>query len=95
MVGSYLGDALIALMESLHEFRDDDADNFQDLLSYLDEEAYVDMSNHPPHALAMLQLAENFQFKDLYIDALAHCVGMSERLYKSPGYSVSWMRPHS
>lgn len=87
MVGSYLGDALIALVESLHEFRDDDADNFQDLLSYLDEEAYVDMSNHPPHALAMLQLAENFHFKDLYIDALAHCVGMSERLYKSPGYS--------
>lgn len=91
MVGDYLGDALVALVESLREFRDDDADNFQDLLSYLDEEAYLDMSNHPPHALAILQLAEKFQFKDMYIDALAHCVGMSERLYQSPGCSVSWI----
>ncbi|ROV99045.1 hypothetical protein VMCG_06587 [Cytospora schulzeri] len=87
MVGHYLGDALVALVTSMREFRDDDADNYQDLLGYLDEEAYLDMSNHPTHALAILQLAENFQFKDMYIDALAHCVGMNERLHKSPGYS--------
>lgn len=89
MVGDFLGNALVALVNSMHEFRDDGVDNYQDLLSYLDEEAYLDMSNHPTHAVAILDLAETFQFRDLYIDALAHCVGMSERLYKTPGYSVS------
>lgn len=90
MVGDFLGNALVTLVNSMHEFRDADADNYQDLLNYLDEEAYLDMSNHPTHAVAILDLAERFQFRDLYIDALAHCVGMSERLYKTPGYSVSW-----
>ncbi|KUI65113.1 hypothetical protein VM1G_00070 [Cytospora mali] len=86
MVGDHLGNALVALMKSIHEYRGDDVDNFQDLMDYLDEEGYLDMSNHPNHAVAILYLAENFEYRDLYIDAFAHCVGMSERLYKSPGY---------
>jgi hypothetical protein len=90
MVGDFLGNALVALIKNMHEFRAEDADHYQDLLSYLDEEAYLDMSNHPTHAIAILDLAERFQFRDLYIGAFAHCVGMSEKLYKTPGYSVSW-----
>lgn len=95
MVGGHLGNALVALVDSMREYRDDDVDNIQDLMSYLDEEGYLDMRNHPNHALAMLHLAEKLQDKDLYIDALAHCVGMSERLYKSPEYLVSCIFPFS
>ncbi|KAK7697121.1 hypothetical protein SLS64_013865 [Diaporthe eres] len=62
-------------------------DNKRDLLSYLDEEGYLDTRHQPNHALAILHVAENFELRDLYIDAFAHCVGMSEQLYKSPEYS--------
>lgn len=89
VVGEHLGTALVALFNSMRELRDDDVDNIQDLTDYLDEEGYLDMRNHPNHALAMLHLADKLQHRDLYIDALAHCVGMNERLYKSPEYLVS------
>lgn len=89
MVGEYLGNALITLVNSMHEFRDGDTDDYQDLLGYLDEEGYLDMDNNPNHALAILHMAEVCHFRGLYIDAFAHCVGMSERLYKFAEYSVS------
>lgn len=89
MVGNHLGNALVALLGSMHEFRDAGVDNKQDLLSYLDEEGYLDTRHQPNHALAILHMAENFELRELYIDAFAHCVGMSEQLYKSPEYSVS------
>lgn len=89
MVGNHLGNALVTLHDSMHEFRDAGVDNKQDLLSYLDEEGYLDTRHQPNHALAILHVAENFELRDLYIDAFAHCVGMSEQLYKSPEYSVS------
>lgn len=73
----------------MQEFRDMGVDNKGDLLSYLDEEGYLDTRHQPNHALAILHVAENFKLRDLYIDAFAHCVGMSEQLYKSPEYSVS------
>ncbi|KAG8166120.1 hypothetical protein KVR01_004672 [Diaporthe batatas] len=87
MVGNHLGNALVALLSSMHEFRDAGVDNKQDLLSYLDEEGYLDTRHQPNHALAILHVAENFELRELYIDAFAHCVGMSEQLYKSPEYS--------
>lgn len=89
MVGNHLGNALVALLSSMHEFRDAGVDNKQDLLAYLDEEGYLDTRHQPNHALGILHLAENFELRELYIDAFAHCVGMSEQLYKSPEYSVS------
>ncbi|KAL1863881.1 hypothetical protein Daus18300_008030 [Diaporthe australafricana] len=71
----------------MHEFRDAGVDNKRDLLGYLDEEGYLDTRHQPNHALAILHVAENFELRDLYIDAFTHCVGMSERLYRSPEYS--------
>lgn len=89
MVGRHLGNALIGLANAMDEFRELDADNTGDLLAYLDEEGYLDMRNQPEHALAILHLAEAFQMREMYIDAFAHCVGMSEHLYKHNEYSVS------
>lgn len=89
VVGDYLGTALIGLFNTMEEFREVDADNLLDLLDYLDEEGYLDMRNQPDHALAVLRLAEVFELDHLYVEAFAHCVGMSERLYKHSEYSVS------
>ncbi len=86
MVGSQLGGALVGVWHSMREFRLADADHVQDLLDYMDEEGYLDMSSQPNHALAVLQLAEVLQRRDLYIDAFAHCAGMSDRLFLSPEY---------
>ncbi|KAI3336632.1 hypothetical protein HD806DRAFT_12997 [Xylariaceae sp. AK1471] len=81
MVGETLGSALITLMRSLHQFRALDADNVQDLMSYMAEEGYLDLNGQPTHALAILRLAEVFQLRSLYIDAFAHCCGMSDQLF--------------
>lgn len=89
MVGENLGGALITLMHSMHEFRSKHADNVQDLMDYLDEEGYLNLRNHPIHALAVLHLAETFQLRDMYIDAFAHCCGMSDQLFTVPEYQVS------
>ncbi|KAI2630623.1 hypothetical protein GGR54DRAFT_162235 [Hypoxylon sp. NC1633] len=88
VVGDNLGAALITLMHSMHEFRTDDADNARDLISYLDEEGYLNFRRHPTHALAILRLAEAFQLRDLYINAFAHCCGMSDQLSAVPEYQL-------
>ncbi|KAI0841618.1 hypothetical protein F5Y06DRAFT_194912 [Hypoxylon sp. FL0890] len=88
MVGENLGDSLITLMHSMHEFRTEGVDNVQDLMSYLDEEGYLNFKNHPTHALAILRLAEIFQLRGLYIDAFAHCCGMSDQLPTSSEYQL-------
>ncbi|KAI1037355.1 hypothetical protein LB503_008879 [Fusarium chuoi] len=70
----------------MHEFRSGVDDNVSDMMEYFDEEGYLDMANQPNHALAILQLAECFQMKELYIRAFAHCVGMSEYLFENAGF---------
>ncbi|CAN8097559.1 unnamed protein product [Discula destructiva] len=87
VVGDHLGNALIGLTNAMEELREPDADNIQDLLNYLDEEGYLDMRNQPDHALGLLHVAEVMQMDELYLDAFAHCVGMSEHLYKHSEYS--------
>ncbi|KAJ4268856.1 hypothetical protein NW762_002926 [Fusarium torreyae] len=86
MVGTSLGGALIGLLHSMHEFRSGVDDNVSDMMDYFDEEGYLDMANQPNHALAMLQLAEFFEMRELYIRAFAHCVGMSQYLFDDPGF---------
>jgi hypothetical protein len=86
MVGSHLGEALVGLLHSMHEFRYHMGDNMDDILDFMDEEGYLDIANQPNHALAVLHFAESFQMKDLYTRAFAHCVGMSDRLFASPEY---------
>ncbi|KAK2598072.1 hypothetical protein QQS21_005783 [Conoideocrella luteorostrata] len=81
LVGETLGDALVGLLECMHEFRSGEAiDNVADLSHFLDEEGYLCLAGQPDHALAILRLAETFHLKDLYLQALTHCVGMSDML---------------
>lgn len=88
LVGEHLGEALVNLMHSMHESRSQDVDNVADIMGYMDEEGYLDMKNRPAYALANLRLAETFQIRDLYIEAFAHCCGMSERLSVCPEYQL-------
>lgn len=88
LVGSHLGGALVGLLNSMDEFRTNGEDNIQAIIDYMDEEGYADMRNSPDHALAILFFAEHFQFKDMWIDAFAHCTGMHEKLATSPGFEV-------
>lgn len=88
MVGEHLGSALIEVMNNMAEFRSPGVNAAEDMMSYLDEEGYMDMANNPDYALAMLHLAENFQMRDLYIDAFAHCAGMSEHLHACDEFLV-------
>jgi hypothetical protein len=89
MVGESLGSALIALMHSLHQFRSPDVDNLHGLMSYMNEAGYSDLNSQPTHALASLHLAEVFQLRNMYIDAFAHCCGMSNQLFLASEYQVS------
>ncbi|QPH02436.1 hypothetical protein C2857_006646 [Epichloe festucae Fl1] len=79
LVGETLGEALVGLLECMHEYRPGGTvDNVADLIRYLEEEGYLCLAGQPDHALAILRLAETFRFKDLYLQALAHCVGMGD-----------------
>lgn len=78
----------------MHEYRSPGkVDNVADLMSYLDEEGYLNLANQPDFALAVLQLAETTRMKDLYLQALAHCVGMREMLPNRPDFHVSLLNP--
>ncbi|KAK8125368.1 uncharacterized protein PG998_001127 [Apiospora kogelbergensis] len=88
LVGEHLGSALITLAETMHLFRTPDVDNLADLMSYMDEEGYLYLKSQPSHALAILHLAEVLQIRDLYINAFAHCCGMSDQLFLGPEYQL-------
>ncbi|KAK4180205.1 hypothetical protein QBC36DRAFT_357461 [Triangularia setosa] len=88
VVGEHLGSALISLLSSLRQYRCPDEDNMDSILDYMYEEGYSDMSNRPFHALAMVHFAEQFRLKDLYTDALCHCVGMSDQLNDIPEFQI-------
>ena len=89
LVGTHLGQAMISLLNSMHEFRSDLGQNVTDMLAYLEQQGYLDITGHPSLALAVLHFAEHFQLRELYVRAFAHCVGMSERLHFSTEYQVS------
>lgn len=93
LVGEHLGTALINLVETMQAFRPPQVDNFADLMSYMDEEGYLYFKCQPSHALAALHLAEVLRVRDLYIDAFAHCCGMSEQLFLGPEYQVPTLLP--
>ncbi len=78
----------MGLLNSMNEFRSPGEDNVQAIMDYMDEEGYAEMRNQPDHALAILFFAEHFHFKDLWVDAFAHCTGMNERLISCPGFEV-------
>ncbi|PQE26126.1 Choriogenin Hminor protein [Rutstroemia sp. NJR-2017a BBW] len=88
LVGRDLGTALVGLLNSLSEFRSKDVNNIDDAVTYIEGQGYADMRNTPDHALAIIYFAEHFHFRDMWIDAFAHCTGMSERLHESPGFEI-------
>ncbi|KAI1265173.1 hypothetical protein F5Y18DRAFT_60874 [Xylariaceae sp. FL1019] len=95
MAGETLGSALIGLMHSMAQFRSQTANNEDDLLNYMDEEGYLDMNCQPNHALAMLRLSEEFQIRELYINAFTHCCGMANLLLGSEYQLLSSMTRNS
>jgi hypothetical protein len=95
LVGRDLGTALVGLLNSLSEFRSKDVNNIDDTVTYIERQGYADMRNTPDHALAIIYFAEHFHFRDMWIDAFAHCTGMSERLHESPGFEVSQGSEHA
>ena len=88
MVGDRLGDALVALLTRMNEFRPDEEENQDDILAYLDSQDYTDFRNCPDHALAILQFAEKFEYRELWTDAFVHCAGMNDDLAKSAEFEV-------
>lgn len=95
MVGEHLGGALIGLLNSMHEFRSGVEDNLVEMMDYLDEEGYLDLTHQANHALALLNFAEAFEIQDTYVRAFAHSVGMNDWLYTSNEYEVRNERANS
>jgi hypothetical protein len=93
LVGPHLGEALVGLLKKMEEFRSTAVENVADILHFMKEEGYSDMGNRTDYALAVLYFAEHFRFRDLWIQAFAHSVGMSEKLFGSSEYEVC-DRPH-
>lgn len=90
LVGERLGDALIALLNKMDEFRPNQEVNQDDMLAYLDEQGYTDFRDCPDHALAVLQFAEKFRDREMWTDAFVHCAGMWDLLDKSAEFEVSY-----
>ena len=89
LVGDRLGEALIALLERMEDFRPETKGNQDELISYIDGQEYSDFRECPDHALAVLQFAEKFEIRDLWIDAFVHCAGMNNDLGSSAEFDVS------
>ncbi len=88
VVGDNLGYSLAGLFGAMCEFRHPSVDNVQDLLCYLEDTGYVAIAGHSEYASAILHVAEIMRFRDLYIDAFVHCVGMYNELYLGEEYQV-------
>jgi hypothetical protein len=80
LVGCHLGKTLVQLQERIRIVRPGNLENHQDLVSYLNQQGYMDFVECADYALAMLYYAEHYKLRDIWIDAFAHCVGMNESL---------------
>ena len=72
----------------MSEFRPDAEENEDDILAYLDGQEYTDFRECPDHALAVLQFAERFEYRELWTDAFVHCAGMNDKLVLSAEFEV-------
>ncbi|KAI9884307.1 MAG: hypothetical protein M1823_003916 [Watsoniomyces obsoletus] len=87
IVGTNLGQALVSLAERMGIYRSAPQErNVEDILDYIDEQAYADFRECPDHALGVLLFAEHHRLQDVWTDAFVHCVGMNDRLLSSPGF---------
>lgn len=89
LVGDHLGPAIVQLLGSMQNYRSPGEDNVGDLMSYLEEEGYLDFNGQPSFALGILCFAEQMQLHDLYIRAFAHCVGMTDSISANAEYMVN------
>jgi len=80
IVGASLGTAFVDLLERMLLLRPATTDNVEDCLLYAEGMGYLDFAHSPDYALAFLRFAEQFQLRDLWIDAFCHCVGMNDSL---------------
>lgn len=94
LVGHRLGDSLLSLLDRMNEFREDEDQNLEDMLAYLDSQDYTDFRSCPDHALAVLQFAEKHELLELWRDSFCHCAGMSQDLPFSSEYEVWFPKPH-
>ncbi|KAF1841871.1 uncharacterized protein K460DRAFT_409313 [Cucurbitaria berberidis CBS 394.84] len=85
LVGEHMGQAFVDLQERLRLFRPD-SNNHQDFLEYAENQGYRDLLECTDYALASVYYAEHYKLREVWIDAFAHCVGMSESLALSPEY---------
>lgn len=86
VVGERLSTALLDLWKRLREWLPRQALR-QQFISYLDHQGYLSFAENAEHALACLKLAEEARFRDVWINAFAHCAGMHERLDLSPEFA--------
>jgi len=89
LVGVHLGKSIVDLRERLGMFRSEGVNNEKDLHAYLERVGYLEFAHNPDYALAVLYYAEQYQLRNLWIDAFAHCVGMNEVLSLSSEFEVS------
>jgi len=80
IVGASLGKAFIDLQERMLLLRPATANNVMDCLAYAENMGYLEFAHTPDYALAFLHFAEQFQLRDLWVDAFCHCVGMNDSL---------------
>lgn len=88
LVGDRLGDSLLSLLDRMNDFREDEDENLEDVLAYLDSQEYTDFRSCPDHAIAVLQFAERHELLDLWRDSFCHGAGMGDELQSSVEYEV-------
>ncbi|KAI1627414.1 hypothetical protein EDD37DRAFT_260887 [Exophiala viscosa] len=77
--GRTLGKALAELKKRIDVYRPDNStQNMLEVVSYAENQRYLDFRECGDHALAALYLAEELQVEDLWVDAFSHCVGMNQ-----------------
>lgn len=85
VVGERLSLALLDMWKRLREWLPRQAMK-QNFMAYLDHQGYLSFAENAEHALACLKLAEEAGFREVWINAFAHCAGMHERLDLSPEF---------
>lgn len=93
LVGKYMSQALIALLDRINIYRPRKEKNTKDMVAYLEHQGYSDFRECVDHALGVLNFAENYELKDLWADAFAHCVGMNDRLLATTEFDVGGSVP--
>jgi hypothetical protein len=89
LVGYHMGQTFVDLQQRLHLFRPNLSTNHQDFLQYAEDQGYRDFVECTDYALASIFYAEHYKLREVWIDAFAHCVGMSDSVGLSPEYGVS------